>query len=121
MHEKGADAIRDLVEADFAENHEDSLTLPQAEMDRIIAYFAMPEMAPLAARSAAFDARRESDPAFALFAKRNVFPHKVPGHGIVTISLKPVAGIPGDASAAQMDLMADLAESYSHDELRVSP
>ena len=120
VHEKGADAIRDLVEADFTENREDSLTLPQAEMDRIIAYFAMPELAPRPPRSEAFEARRECDPAFALFAKRNVFPHKVPGHGIITISLKPVAGIPGDASAVQMDLMADLAERYSRDELRIS-
>ena len=120
VHEKGADAIRDLVEADFAENREDSLTLPQAEMDRIIAYFALPAMAARPARSDAFEARRESDPAFALFAQRNVFPHKVAGHGIITVSLKPVAGIPGDASAAQMDLMADLGARYSLDELRIS-
>ena len=120
VHEKGVDAIRDLVEADFAENRGEGLTLPQSEMDRIIAYFAMPAMAPRPARPDAFEARRESDPAFALFAKRNVFPHKVAGHGIVTISLKPIGGIPGDATAAQMELMADLASRYSHDELRVS-
>ena len=120
VHERGAEAIRDLVEADFTENREDSLTLPREEMDRIIAYFAMPNLMARPARSEAFEARRESDPAFALFAKRNVFPHKVAGHGIITISLKPVAGIPGDASAAQMDLMADLAELHSLDELRIS-
>ncbi len=44
----------------------------------------------------------------------------MPGYGIITISLKPIGGIPGDASAEQMDLMADLAERYSADELRVS-
>ena len=47
-------------------------------------------------------------------------PHKAPGYGIVTISLKPIGGIPGDCSAEQMELIADLAERYSHDELRVS-
>ena len=120
VHEKGADTIRDLVEADFAEKRDAGLTLPQSEIDRIIAYFAMPEMAPRPARSEMFEARKASDPAFGLFAARNVFPHKVAGHGIVTISLKPIAGIPGDASADQMDHMADLAERYSRDELRVS-
>jgi sulfite reductase (NADPH) hemoprotein beta-component len=120
VHEKGADVIRDAVEADFATNRDAGLTLPQEEIDRIIAYFAMPELADRPASSDAFEARKQSDPAFGLFAARNVFPHKVPGHGIVTISLKPIGGIPGDASAEQMDLMADLAERYSADELRVS-
>ena len=120
VHEKGADTIRDLVEADFAENRDADLTLPQSEIDRIMAYFAMPELAARPARSAAYEARKASDPAFAIFAGHNVFAHKMPGHGIVTISLKPVGGIPGDASASQMDHMADLAERYSHDELRVS-
>ena len=120
VHEKGADVIRDAVEADFATNRDAGLTLPQEEIDRIIAYFALPELAICPASSDAFEARKQSDPAFGLFAARNVFPHKVPGHGIVTISLKPIGGIPGDASAEQMDLMADLAERYSADELRVS-
>jgi sulfite reductase (NADPH) hemoprotein beta-component len=120
VHEKGVDAIRDLVEADFAENNDAGLTLPQSEIDRIVAYFAVPDLPPLPDRSEAYEARRTSDPAFGLFAKHNVFPHKVPGHGIITISLKPIGGIPGDASADQMDLMADLAARYSHDELRVS-
>jgi sulfite reductase (NADPH) hemoprotein beta-component len=120
VHEKGAEAVRDLVEADFARHGDAGLTLPQSEIDRIIAYFAMPALTPRAAVSEAFEARKRADPAFARFAARNVTPHKVPGHGLVTISLKPVGGIPGDASAAQMELMAALAETYSQDELRVS-
>jgi sulfite reductase (NADPH) hemoprotein beta-component len=120
IHEKGADVVRDAVEADFAENRSAELELPQAEIDRIIAYFAPPDLAKRPARSIAFEERRASDPAFARFAERNLFPHKVAGYGIVTISLKPIGGIPGDASAAQMDLMADLADRYSQSELRVS-
>ncbi len=120
VHEKGADTIRDLVEADFAENPEAGLTLPQSEIDRIVAYFALPDLAMRPAESDSFEARRQSDPAFARFALRNVFGHKVQGYGLVTISLKPIGGIPGDASAEQMDLMADLADRYSNDELRVS-
>ena len=120
VHEKGADVIRDLVEADFAEHHDAGLTLPQAEIDRIVAYFAMPAIAPRAATSAVLEARKRSDPSFARFVDHNVTAHKVPGHGVVTISLKPIGGIPGDASADQMDLMADLAAAYAQDELRVS-
>jgi sulfite reductase (NADPH) hemoprotein beta-component len=51
---------------------------------------------------------------------QNVKPHKEPGYAIVNISLKPVGGIPGDASSAQIDAMADLAERYSFDQLRVT-
>jgi sulfite reductase (NADPH) hemoprotein beta-component len=60
------------------------------------------------------------DPDFAGWLDQNVRPHKAPGYAIVTISLKPTGGIPGDASADQIDLMADLAERYSFDELRVT-
>lgn len=119
VHEKGADVIRDLVEADFAANNDAGLTLPQAEIDRIMAYFALPGLEPRQV-AGAFDARRASDPAFGRFVARNVAPHKIAGHGLLTVSLKPIGGIPGDATADQMERMADLAARYSHDELRVS-
>ena len=45
--------------------------------------------------------------------------HKVPGHAIVTLSLKPVGEPPGDATAPQMDAIADLADRYSFGEIRV--
>jgi len=61
-----------------------------------------------------------ADPAFAAWLDQNVKPHKAPGYAIVNISLKPVGGIPGDASSAQMDVMADLTERYSFDECRVT-
>ena len=51
---------------------------------------------------------------------RNTHAHKQPGYAIVTISLKPIGGIPGDASAGQMDAIADLAQRYSFDEVRVT-
>ncbi len=120
VHEKGADAIREAVEEDFARNNDAGLTLPQDEIDRIVTYFAVPALLRRNARSGRYEERQASDPAFSRFVSRNVFPHKVPGYGVLTISLKPIGGIPGDASAQQMDHMADLAERYSQDELRVS-
>ncbi|MBO9713349.1 nitrite/sulfite reductase [Sphingomonas sp.] len=115
VHEIGADQYRDEVEAEFAEVKKLGIDPPQAELDRIAAYFAPPAFDP-----AASDAIDRSDPDFAVWLDQNVAAHKRPGYAIVTISLKPVGGIPGDATADQIDVMADLAERYSFDELRVT-
>ena len=115
IHELGADDYRRQVEEEFAHVKALGIDPPRAEFDRIAAQFAMPPL-----DASAPDALDRSDPDFAVWIDQNVAAHKVPGHAIVTISLKPVGGIPGDASSAQIDLMADLAETYSHDELRVT-
>jgi sulfite reductase (NADPH) hemoprotein beta-component len=120
LHEKSADAIRAEVEAEFANHRDGTLALPQAEIDRIRAYFAPPELPTRLASSLPLERRRASDPTFAYFAAQNVAPHKIQGYGIVTISLKPIGGIPGDASAESMELVADLAEQFSQDEIRVT-
>jgi sulfite reductase (NADPH) hemoprotein beta-component len=120
VHEKGADAIRAEVEAEFADHRDEALTLPQAEIDRIRAYFAPPPLATRGRSSIAFERRKAEDPAFARFAAQNVVAHKTPGYGIVTISLKPIGGIPGDASAESMEAIADLAEEFSQGEIRVA-
>jgi sulfite reductase (NADPH) hemoprotein beta-component len=115
IHELGADEYRRQVEEEFKHVKSLGIDPPKAEFDRIAAQFAPP---PLDA-SAPDDIDR-SDPDFAVWVDQNVAKHKVSGHAIVNISLKPIGGIPGDASSAQIDLMADLAEKYSHDELRVT-
>ncbi|MES2337614.1 MAG: nitrite/sulfite reductase [Pseudomonadota bacterium] len=92
-----------------------NLDPPQAELDRIDAMFAAP-----AFETGASDAVDRTDPDFAVWLDQNTHAHKAPGYSIVTISLKPIGGIPGDASAEQIDVMADLAERYSFDELRVT-
>jgi sulfite reductase (NADPH) hemoprotein beta-component len=120
VHEKGAEAMRDAVEAEFAKGTERKLTLPESDIKAIQAYFAMPPLAAKPDHSALTDKRRMKDHAFHAFATNNVAKHKVPGYGIVTISLKPIGGIPGDATAEQMEVVADLAQRFSHDELRVS-
>ncbi len=120
VHEKGAEAMRAAVEAEFAARPERPLTLPQADVDAIKAYFALPPLQQRAPESAAVAKRSAADAGFAAFVARNVTPHKVPGYGILTISLKPVGGIPGDATAEQMELIADLADWHSYDELRVT-
>ena len=120
VHEKGADVIRAEVEAELANHSDGALTLPQAEIDRIRAYFAPPALPVRQAVSLAFEKRKATDPAFASFAAHNVVAHKTPGYGIVTVSMKPIGGIPGDASAEEMEAIADLAEEFSADEIRVA-
>jgi sulfite reductase (NADPH) hemoprotein beta-component len=115
VHEIGADEYRRQVEEEFAHILTRNLEPPPAELERIKAQFADPGFDPQAPH--AIDL---SDPDFALWVDQNVHPHKAPGYAIVTISLKPTGGIPGDASADQIRLMADLARDYSFDELRVS-
>jgi sulfite reductase (NADPH) hemoprotein beta-component len=114
IHEIGADAYRRQVAEEFAHVKTLGIDPPLAELERISAFFAPP----------AYDAANvepdRNDPDFALWLDQNVKPHKQAGYAIVNISLKPIGGIPGDATSAQIDVMADLAEKYSFDELRVT-
>ncbi len=119
VHEKGAEPMREAVEAEFAKGPK-GLTLPADDVARIRAYFAPPPHSARPATSDAVARRRDTDPRFAAFVDVNVARHREPGYGIVTISLKPIGGIPGDASAEQMDAVADLADLYSFGEVRVS-
>ena len=120
LHEKGAEWMREAVEHEFASASRDFIALPEAEIERIQAYFAPPDFRDAPIASDKFEARRESDPKFAAFIATNLTAHRQPAHTIITISLKPIGGIPGDATADQMELVADLAERFGHDEIRVS-
>ncbi len=113
--ELGIEEFTRQVEAEWATLEPLGLDAPQAEYDRIIAQFADP-----AYEIGAPDMIDLSDPDFKLWVDQNVHAHKQPGYAIATISLKPKSGIPGDASSAQMDVIADLAEKYAHDEIRVT-
>ncbi len=115
VHELGADEYRRQVEEEFLHTQTLGLDAPQSEYDRIVAGFAPP-----AYETGLSDEIDRSDPDFALWVDQQVAAHKAPGYAIVNISLKPTVGIPGDASSAQIDLMADLAEQYGFDELRIT-
>ena len=115
VHEIGADEYKRQVDEEFVHVKALGIDPPQAEFDRIAAFFAPP-----AYETGLSDEVDRTDPDFTIWVDQNVSAHKQPGYAIVTISLKPIGGIPGDASSAQIDLMADLAEKYSFDELRVT-
>ncbi|UJW86661.1 nitrite/sulfite reductase [Devosia sp. SL43] len=120
VHEEGLETIKGQVEAEFAEVRGGVLTLPSEEVDRITAYFAPPEFKKQSA--AKIDVAYESiiDPAYGRWLDHNINSHREPGYASVTVSLKPVGGAPGDATDKQMDDIADIAERYGFDELRVT-
>jgi sulfite reductase (NADPH) hemoprotein beta-component len=121
VHETGQEEMQRLIEAEFAKiDASQMLTVPQEEIDRISAYFAPPAFQTLAAESDGFTQAQSQDADFARFVRANVVAHKQAGYAIVNISLKPIGGVPGDATDAQMDVIADLAEKYSLDEVRVT-
>ncbi len=113
VHELGAEEYTRQVEEEFAHLLDQGVEPPLAELERIKQYFRDPDMP-----DAGQDVDR-SDPDFAAWLDHNTHAHKMPGYVSAIVSLKPVGGIPGDATAEQMRVMADLAEKYSFDELRV--
>ena len=119
VHENGIETVRDLVEARFAEiAPQFDASAITAQLARIEAMFQTPA---LQSRSdLPYQAAYSTDPSFRAFADTNLHPHRDPGHAIVTISLKAHGQTPGDATSAQMRLIADLAERYGYGEIRIS-
>ena len=115
VHELGEEEFTRQVEEEFQRFLALGTDFPQAEYDRIAAYFAPPPF-----EAGLSDEIDRSDPDFALWVGRQVAAHKAPGYAIANISLKKIGGIGGDITAEQMEVVADLAERYSFDELRVS-
>ncbi|MDD9715995.1 nitrite/sulfite reductase [Dinoroseobacter sp. PD6] len=118
VHENGIETIRDMVEAEFAVTRANFGGADQALLRGIEAQFAPPRFATRSTE--AYEAAYGTDPVFRAWVDTNVAAHRAEGYGIVTISLKAHGATPGDATAEQMRVMADMAETYGHDELRIS-
>jgi len=108
------------VEAEWAHLEGGAAFVPEAEYARMEAFFASPRYEDLPAESRALRAQMADSKPFANWVRRNTFAHKVPGYMAVTLSLKQTGVPPGDATDAQMDAIADLADRYSFGELRVT-
>ncbi len=124
VQSEGTDTFAQMVEAEWQAIKDNALDLPKEERDRIKAYFGPPGYDDLAGDcpelNLALDLSLAANPRFAAWVEANVQDHKQPGYAIATISLKPHGGIPGDASADQMDAVAALSEKFSFGEIRVS-
>ncbi|MGG5821117.1 nitrite/sulfite reductase [Falsiroseomonas sp. HW251] len=114
------DEFRELVEREFAEMPRGRYRLEPEVVQAIATHFAPPPFARLSDDPPALQRARDADKTFATWLQQCTHPHRQPGYRSVVISLKPIGGIPGDASADQMDAVAEIAERFSFGEIRVS-
>ncbi len=118
VHEHGIEAIRAKVNERFLQVRPQFKGADMALLNEIKAHFAPPEFR--TGSVVAFESSYTNDPVFRSWVDTNITPHKNADHAIVTISIKKHGQTPGDATAEQMRVMADLAEQYGYDELRIS-
>lgn len=115
----GAEKFTELVEQEWLDNDPAKLALTSADIERMRAHFAPPNYAE-AADDSHIRAWYQANDAFRRWVDRNTQAHRVPGYRAVMISLKAPGVAPGDATAAQMNLVADLAEDFGFGEIRVT-
>ncbi len=118
----GIDAFREAVEAEWDKIRDSAVDLPDDERDRILAHFVPVDLPPIT-DSDYIDAiakRRQSDRAFDHWMTRNITAHWHPDYCSAMISLKAIDRPPGDASAHEMEAIADIAESFGRDEIRAT-
>ncbi|CAM5473538.1 sulfite reductase (NADPH) hemoprotein beta-component [Aquamicrobium terrae] len=120
VHETGAEAFARQVEAEWQALKDGELKLPEKDIAAIDAYFAPPALPARPEGDDAVKVARLDSRAFGEWLAQNVTTHRHPDYAAVTISLKGIGEAPGDASAEQMEVVADLAERHGFDELRVS-
>ena len=118
VHEHGIEEIRRLVNERFAIVKGSFSGIDQVRLTQYKTHFAAPDFTVKA--KAVFKDAYHSDPIFRSWADTNLSAHKADGYSIVSISIKKQGDTPGDATSDQMRLMADLAETYGHNELRIS-
>ena len=116
VHETGLERFAEMVEARFEELRPLFGGADQEVLARIEGMFAGPDFSD----GSETLVEGSSDPVLRSWIDTNVAPHKRPDHAIVTVSLKAHGATPGDASADQMDLLADLADAHGYGELRIS-
>ena len=118
VHENGIEDIRARVDARYRLIRPQFTGVDQQMLARIEADFAKPAF--VSKSQALFESAYTNDPVFRAWADTNLTDHAAAGYAIVSISLKAHGATPGDATSAQMRVMADLAAQYGHDELRIS-
>ncbi|RCK27622.1 nitrite/sulfite reductase [Thalassospira lucentensis] len=120
VHEEGVEEIQRLVEEEWAQIKDGSLRIGDDEIAQYIEQFAPPAFEPLSDDDADFERHKAENRGFSNWVRSNVIEHKQPGYAIASVSLKPIGGIPGDATDVQMELVADLSEKYSFSDVRVT-
>lgn len=120
VHELGIERFTEKVEAEFADADNTLLELDPDEEARLRQFFAPPEYENLENDPVALTVAISENSKFAKWYTHNVVAHKKAGYAIANITLKPIGGIPGDATSAQMDATADMADHFSLGEVVVT-
>ncbi|MCO6049470.1 nitrite/sulfite reductase [Mesorhizobium sp. RP14(2022)] len=120
VHETGTAELSAQIEQEWLAIKDGELKLPQSDIQAIDRYFALPDLPARPEGDEAIKLARLDSRDFGTWVDQNVITHKHPDYACVTISLKGIGEAPGDASDAQMNLVADIAERYAFDEIRVS-
>jgi len=120
VHETGEGEFARQVEAEWAELKSGELKLPESDIRSIEAYFAPPALVARPEGDEVIRLARLDSRSFSEWLDQNVIAHRHPDYAAVTISLKGIGEVPGDASDSQMEAVADIAEKYAFDEIRVS-
>ena len=113
-------SFAEKVEAQWLRSKDGPSTLTDEEVARIKGCYTLPNYEQLEEKEASFTNQLETHAEFKQWVFTNVSPHKAPGYAIANINLKASATAPGDISAENMELVADLADSYSFGEVRTT-
>ena len=119
VKETGITEFSRMVEAEWS-HIRDTMQLDQAEIDRVRTFFKPHPYESLSSTDESLEQKKQGDAAFAAWFRHNTVAHKVPGYRAVFLSLKPHGMPPGDMTAEQMDVVADLMDQYSFGEIRVT-
>ena len=114
VHETGLEELKETIERNFSAQKRLLPDVSEEILERITQDFVSPHFDPRPV------AHHQMSRDLNTFIKTNTAPHKDPNHVIVTVSIKPINGTPGDATSAQMRVLADIAEQFGYDELRIS-
>ncbi len=112
--------LTSMIEEEWQRIRTGALQLPEEEIARIRRFFSPPAYVTLPPRSIRHEDAVSRNSEYASWVATNTAAHKTPGYVIANISLKPIGGVPGDATAAQMDALADLADRFSFGEIRIA-
>src|SRR4029078_10870857 len=100
------EAFREEVEAEWAHLKDGPATVTDEELRGIAGRFTRPRYESLPGDDEGHLIALAREPGYAAWARRNVFPHRVPGYAAVTLSLKKTGVPPGDVTSDQMDEIA---------------
>lgn len=120
VKESGIEAFKEKVFAEWQEIKDGPQTLTEEEINRCKQYFVDPDYSSLSNDPEELTSKLETDVMFNSWYQQNVHPHKQDGYSIVTVSFKETGVAPGDITDTQLELLADLCDTYSFGEVRVT-